>query len=80
MEPREKEKKDWLRHSARAMVLRGDSRSASILGATVEVTSSTSMRAKLQRKKYVGERGWGSRHVRVTMARFPRTVRRISIG
>lgn len=30
---------------------------ASILGATVEVTSSTSMREKLQRKKYVGERG-----------------------
>ena len=74
VEPREKEKKDWVRYSARAMVLRGDSRSASILGATVEVTSSTSMREKLQRKKYMGEWGWGSRPVRVTIARFPRTV------
>ena len=74
VEPREKENKEWVRYSARAMVLRGDSRSASILGATVEVTSSTSMREKLQRKKYMGEWGWGSRPVRVTIARFPRTV------
>lgn len=50
-----------------------DSRSASILGTTVEVTS-ISMREKLQRKKYMGEWRQESRHVRVIMARFSSTV------
>ena len=39
----------------------------------MEVTS-TSLREKVQRKKYMGEWGPRSRHVRVTMARFPRMV------
>ena len=39
----------------------------------MEVTS-TSLRETLQRKKYMGEWGPRSRHVRVTMARFPRMV------
>ena len=49
------------------------SRSASILGTTVQVTS-ISTREKLQRKKYMGEWRRELRHVRVIMARFPSTV------
>lgn len=55
------------------MVLWVDSKSASILGTTVEVTS-TSMKEKLQRKKYMGEWRWESRHVKVIMVRFPSNV------